>query len=95
MEKTDRNLSILRGIFLTSLITSNVLSSKIVYFWGLTVPAAVVAYPLTFLMTDVIGAHLSGMKAILVLPQAKKDLKHTLLLRNLEKVFLGDLKPTR
>lgn len=47
------------------------------------------------LMTDVIGAHLSGMKAILVLPQAKKDLKHTLLLRNLEKVFLGDLKPTR
>ena len=55
MEKTDRNLSILRGIFLTSLITSNVLSSKIVYFWGLTVPAAVVAYPLTFLMTDVIG----------------------------------------
>ena len=47
------------------------------------------------LMTDVIGAHLSGMKAILVLPQAQKDLKHTLLLRKVERVFLGDLKPTR
>lgn len=47
------------------------------------------------LMTDVIGSHLSGMKAILVLPQAQKDLKHTLLLRNLERLFLGDMKPTR
>ena len=55
MRKTERNLSIITGIFLTSLLTANVISGKIVYFWGLTVPAAVVAYPLTFLMTDVIG----------------------------------------
>ena len=55
MQKNDRNLSLLKGIFVTSLVTSNVISSKIVMIGSLTVPAAVVAYPLTFLMTDVIG----------------------------------------
>lgn len=55
MQKTEHNLSILNGVFLTSLITSNVISSKIVAVGSITVPAAVVAYPLTFLMTDVVG----------------------------------------
>lgn len=45
----------LTGIFLCSLIIANVLSAKVVSLWGLVIPAAVVAYPLTFLMTDVIG----------------------------------------
>ena len=55
MQKNDRNLVLVKGIFITSLLIANVVSSKIVYFCGLTVPAAIVAYPLTFLMTDVIG----------------------------------------
>ena len=55
MQKNERSLSLLKGIFVTSLVTSNVISSKIAAFGSLTVPAAVVAYPLTFLMTDVIG----------------------------------------
>lgn len=55
MEKTNRNLTLLNCVFVTSLIVANIVSSKIVTFWGLTVPAAIVAYPLTFLMTDVIG----------------------------------------
>ncbi len=55
MKKTEQNLSLLKGIFLTCLITSNVISSKIVALGSLSVPAAVVAYPVTFLMTDVIG----------------------------------------
>ena len=55
MKKTEKNLVLLNGLFITSLLIANVVSSKIVYFWGLTVPAAIVAYPLTFLMTDVIG----------------------------------------
>lgn len=46
---------LVNAIFVTSLLIANVVSSKIVSFWGLTVPAAIVAYPLTFLMTDVIG----------------------------------------
>lgn len=55
MKPTNKNLLLLNGIFITSLIVANILSSKIVTFWGLVVPSAIVAYPLTFLMTDVIG----------------------------------------
>lgn len=55
MEKTNKNLLILNGIFITSLLIANVVSAKIVTFGGLVIPAAIVAYPLTFLMTDVIG----------------------------------------
>ena len=40
-------------------------------------------------MTDVWGAHLSGMKAILVVPQATKDLKHMVVLRRVEARILG------
>lgn len=55
MKKTEKNLGILNGLFVTSLIVANILSAKIVTFWGLVIPAAIVAYPLTFLITDVIG----------------------------------------
>lgn len=55
MEKTNKNLILLNGVFITSLLIANILSAKIVTFWGLVIPAAIVAYPLTFLMTDVIG----------------------------------------
>lgn len=55
MQKIDRNLLILNGLFITSLLIANVLSAKIVSFWGMVIPAAIVAYPLTFLMTDLIG----------------------------------------
>lgn len=55
MKKTEQNLQILLGIFVVSLIVANIVSAKIVSFWGLVIPAAIVAYPLTFLITDVIG----------------------------------------
>lgn len=55
MKKNTNNLIILNCIFVTSLIIANIISSKIVSFWGLVIPAAIVAYPLTFLMTDIIG----------------------------------------
>lgn len=55
MKPTNKNLILLNGIFITSLIIANIVSAKIVTFWGLVIPAAIVAYPLTFLMTDVIG----------------------------------------
>lgn len=55
MRKNEKNLILLNGLFVTSLVISNVMSSKIVALGPLTVPAAVVAYPLTFLITDVIG----------------------------------------
>lgn len=55
MQKSEKNLLLLNGIFITSLIVANILASKVVTIWGFVLPAAVVAYPLTFLMTDVIG----------------------------------------
>lgn len=55
MKKTEQNLQILIGIFVVSLIVANIVSAKIVSFWGMVIPAAIVAYPLTFLITDVIG----------------------------------------
>ena len=55
MKKTNTNLIILNCVFITSLLIANVVSSKVVTFGAFVVPAAIVAYPLTFLMTDVIG----------------------------------------
>ncbi len=45
------------------------------------------------LITDVLGAHLAGLAAYLVLPLAQVDLKHTLVLRNFERAMLGELQP--
>lgn len=45
------------------------------------------------LFTDVVGAHALGITAYLVCPLVEEDLKHTLLLRRFEQVFLGDRVP--
>ena len=55
MKKTESNLLLLNCIFVTTLIVANILASKIITIGAFVLPAAVVAYPLTFLMTDVIG----------------------------------------
>lgn len=62
MKKTDRNLIILSVLFVTALLTSNIISSNGMIFTTiylgsiqLLAPAAVLAYAITFLMTDVIG----------------------------------------
>lgn len=45
------------------------------------------------LSTDVLGAHLAGMPAYLVCPLAEEDLKHTMVVRALERVFIADREP--
>ena len=45
------------------------------------------------LITDVLGAHLCGLKAYMLVPLVEKDLWHTLLLRHLERAILGKMKP--
>lgn len=45
------------------------------------------------LITDVLGAHFLGMSAYLVCPLVEQDLKHTLILRNLEHIIIKDLAP--
>ena len=55
MRKTDTNLAILTAIFVVALVISNVIASKVVQIGWIEIPAAVLAYPITFLMTDVIS----------------------------------------
>lgn len=43
--------------------------------------------------TDVVGAHLLGMKAYLVCPLAETDLKHTMAIRSFERRLLGARAP--
>lgn len=45
------------------------------------------------LTTDILGAHLVGMRTYLVCPLVEVDLKHTLLLRNFERIFIADKEP--
>ncbi len=45
------------------------------------------------LFTDVLGGKLLGMYTVMVLPLAATDLPHTLALRHVEKMFLGNRKP--
>lgn len=47
------------------------------------------------LITDILGAHFSGMRAYLLAPLVEQDLPHTLLLRNLERLIMGDREPER
>ena len=45
------------------------------------------------LSTDVLGAHLAGMKAYLVCPLVEEDLKHTMFVRSIERAFISDKEP--
>ena len=65
MNKTDdinNILPVYYSIFITGLLISNVLGSKIVTIYGLRMPSATIAYAVTYLMTDVVG-ELYGKKA--------------------------------
>ena len=48
-------LIVLAALFLTCLLVANIISVKLISIGGLMVPAGVIAYPLTFLFTDVIS----------------------------------------
>jgi uncharacterized integral membrane protein (TIGR00697 family) len=55
MEFRERLFLFLSGIFLTSLVVGNIIgTTKFVNIYGLIVPAGVLAYPFTFLATDLI-----------------------------------------
>ncbi len=62
MKKTNNNLILLIVIFVTSLLTANIISSNGMINTGITIggitlstSAGLLAYAITFLMTDVIG----------------------------------------
>ena len=45
------------------------------------------------LSTDILGAHVVGMKAYLVCPLVEEDLKHTVFVRTIERIFIADREP--
>lgn len=45
------------------------------------------------LVTDVMGAHFLGMRAYLLAPLVEQDLRHTLILRNFERMVMGERQP--
>lgn len=45
------------------------------------------------LITDCMGGHFLGIPVYMVLPLVEQDLKHTLMLRHVEKLFIGGLRP--
>lgn len=51
----NKKLFIFTGLFITSLLISNIIAGKLVEFWKFTVPAAVIIFPITFLITDTIN----------------------------------------
>lgn len=53
--KIPRTFITLVSVFVTSLVISNVLATKLFMLGSFIIPAGVIAYPITFLMTDVIG----------------------------------------
>ena len=55
MDFKDRLFLFLSGIFMTALVLGNIVgTTKFVTVFGLVVPAGVLAYPFTFLATDLI-----------------------------------------
>ena len=55
MYKTTRNLTVVTAFFIAALVISNILASKVVQIGWIEIPAAVVAYPITFLCTDIVS----------------------------------------
>lgn len=54
LENKLSKLTILSALFITLLIISNLMATKMVILWGMVLPAAVIAYPLTFMCGDVL-----------------------------------------
>lgn len=56
MEFKEKLFLFLSGVFITALVLGNIIgTTKFVNIFGLTVPAGVLAYPFTFLATDLIS----------------------------------------
>lgn len=54
VKRTDGNLMFLFAVYLAALSLGNVLDDSYVVLFGATLPASVLAYPLTFLMANII-----------------------------------------
>ena len=55
ISRRDMFFGALIALFICALVMSNILASKLWVLWGVVIPAGVITYPLTFLVTDVIS----------------------------------------
>ncbi|PLV56901.1 queuosine precursor transporter [Thermotoga sp. SG1] len=55
MEKLNERLILLTGIFVSALTISNVIAGKLVNIGPFLVPVAVLCYPITFAVTDIVS----------------------------------------
>jgi uncharacterized integral membrane protein (TIGR00697 family) len=55
VEDLERKLRLLTALFLTSLLVSNIIAGKLFVLGRLVLPAAVFAYPVTFVITDTVS----------------------------------------
>lgn len=62
--KIPKTFITLTTVFVTALVLANVLATKVSMFGPFIIPGGVLAYPITFLMTDVIG-EVWGKKVVL------------------------------
>lgn len=53
--KNKPDLQFIKYLFISSILLSNIIATKIIQVGGFILPAAVVLYPLTFLFTDVVS----------------------------------------
>lgn len=51
----ERKVFILLGLFIAAIAAANILGSKVATVWGITASVGILAYPLTFLITDAIA----------------------------------------
>jgi len=63
MKDQHYKLTILSAIFVAGLISANLLGAKVTTILGVTMSVAIFSYPITFLMTDVIGEVYGKKKA--------------------------------
>ena len=55
VRKGTNKLMLLNVIFITAMLSANIMATKLFSLKGIAMPAGVLAYPITFLMTDVIN----------------------------------------
>ena len=86
--KSEDKLFILLGIFLTALICANLLGSKITVILNIPVSVCIFAYPLTFLVTDIVEEVYGKRKTQIFILVGFVVLLITLLF-----VFIGKIMP--
>ncbi|HEY8463359.1 MAG TPA: queuosine precursor transporter [Bacillota bacterium] len=58
---------VLASFFVTFLLISNIIAGKLALFWGITLPAAVILFPLTYILGDTLTEVYGFQKTRLVI----------------------------